>query len=54
MLDGGHLVFYAVEAVRGKPLAQNVQEWSFKVGLALVLMLMLMTVWIDFSRIFLG
>jgi regulator of sigma E protease len=54
ILDGGHLVFYAIEAVRGKPLGPNAQEWSLKVGLALVLMLMLMTVWIDFSRIFLG
>ena len=54
ILDGGHLVFYAIEAVRGKPLGPSAQEWSLKVGLALVLMLMLMTVWIDFSRIFLG
>ena len=54
ILDGGHLVFYAIEAVRGKPLGPNAQEWSLKVGLALVLMLMLMTVWIDFSRIFQG
>jgi regulator of sigma E protease len=51
MLDGGHLVFYAVEAVRGKPLAQNVQELGFKVGLGLVLMLMLMATWNDIARL---
>jgi regulator of sigma E protease len=51
MLDGGHLVFYAVEAVRGKPLAQNVQEMGFKVGLGLVLMLMLMATWNDITRL---
>jgi regulator of sigma E protease len=51
MLDGGHLVFYAVEAVRGKPLAQNVQELGFKVGLGLVLMLMLMATWNDITRL---
>ena len=51
MLDGGHLVFYAVEAVRGKPLKQNVQEWGFKVGLGLVLMLMLMATWNDITRL---
>jgi regulator of sigma E protease len=50
MLDGGHLVFYAIEAIRGKPLRQSVQEWSFKVGLALVLMLMIFATWNDLSR----
>jgi regulator of sigma E protease len=42
MLDGGHLVFYAIEAVRGKPLGEKAQEWSFKVGFALVVGLMLL------------
>jgi regulator of sigma E protease len=40
VLDGGHLLFYAAEAIRGKPLGQRVQEYGFRVGLALVLMLM--------------
>lgn len=43
MLDGGHLLFYAFEAVRGKPLSMRTQEFGFRVGLALVLMLMLFT-----------
>jgi len=51
MLDGGHLVFYAVEAVRGRPLAQKAQELGFKVGLGLVLMLMLMATWNDITRL---
>jgi regulator of sigma E protease len=51
MLDGGHLVFYAIEAVRGKPLGQAAQEWGFKVGLALVLMLMIMATWNDLLRL---
>jgi regulator of sigma E protease len=51
MLDGGHLVFYAAEAVRGRPLAQNVQEFGFKIGLGLVLMLMLMATWNDITRL---
>ena len=42
MLDGGHLVFYAIEAVRGKPLGEKAQEWSFKVGFAVVVGLMLL------------
>jgi regulator of sigma E protease len=51
MLDGGHLLYYAIEAVRGKPLAQNAQELGFKVGLALVLMLMLVATWNDIARL---
>jgi regulator of sigma E protease len=38
MLDGGHLVFYGIEALRGKPLGKTTQEWSFRVGVTLVLM----------------
>ena len=40
-LDGGHLAFYAAEAVRRKPLGPRSQEWAFRTGLALVLALML-------------
>ncbi len=39
VLDGGHLVFYAIEAIRRRPLSQRVQEIGFQVGIALVLML---------------
>lgn len=40
LLDGGHLLFYAIEAVFRRPLSRRTQELGFKVGLALVLMLM--------------
>jgi regulator of sigma E protease len=40
MLDGGHLLFYAIEAVRGKPLPERAQDVGFRIGLALVLLLM--------------
>lgn len=40
-LDGGHLAFYAAEAVRRRPLGQRSQEWAFRTGLALVLALMI-------------
>jgi regulator of sigma E protease len=43
ILDGGHLVFYAVEAVRGKPMSQRTQEMAFRVGFAVVLMLLVFT-----------
>jgi len=50
MLDGGHLLFYAVEAVRGKPLGPAAQELGFKVGFALVLTLMMFATWNDIMR----
>ena len=43
VLDGGHLVFYAIEALRGRPLSQRTQEVAFRVGLAVVLMLLVVT-----------
>lgn len=47
MLDGGHLVFYAIEAVRGKPLSPRSQDFGFRIGMALVLMLMIFATWND-------
>ena len=41
MLDGGHLFFYAVEAVRRRPLEPRLQEWAFRGGLVALLILML-------------
>lgn len=52
MLDGGHLVYYAIESVLGKPLGQQAQEWGFRVGLSLVVMLMAFGFWNDLTRIF--
>jgi regulator of sigma E protease len=41
LLDGGHLLFYAIETVRGRPLSERAQEFGFRIGLAIVVMLML-------------
>ncbi len=43
MLDGGHLLYYGVEAVRGRPLSQRVQEIGFRFGLAIVFTLTIFT-----------
>ena len=51
MLDGGHLMFYAIEALRGRPLSERVQELGFRVGLGLVLMLMLFVTWNDLVHV---
>lgn len=52
MLDGGHLVYYAIEAVRGKPLGQNAQEWGMRIGFSLVIVLMLVGNGNDLIRVF--
>lgn len=51
MLDGGHLTFYAIEALRGRPLSERAQEIGMRVGLGLVLMLMLFVTWNDISHV---
>jgi len=47
MLDGGHLLYYLIEAVRGRPLSMKVQEIGFRFGFALVLALMVFTLFND-------
>ena len=47
LLDGGHLLFYAIEALRGKPLSARAQEFGFRIGLAIVVMLMIVATWND-------
>ena len=51
LLDGGHLLFYLVEAVRGRPLSERAQEYGFRFGLALVLLLMLFTTYNDLLQL---
>jgi regulator of sigma E protease len=47
LLDGGHLLFYAIEAVRGRPLSDRAQEYGFRIGLAIVLLLMIFATFND-------
>ena len=51
MLDGGHLVFYAIEAVRGRRVSERAQEIAFRVGFACVLLLMVFSTTNDIGRI---
>ncbi|MFA5949381.1 MAG: RIP metalloprotease RseP [Hyphomicrobium sp.] len=51
VLDGGHLVFYAIEAIRRKPLSQRVQEIGFQIGLALVMMMVVFVNLNDIVRV---
>lgn len=51
MLDGGHLMFYGIEAVRGRPLGERAQEYGFRIGFALVMSLFLFATWNDLNRL---
>ena len=41
MLDGGHLVFYAIEAIKGSPVSERMQEYAFRFGFAVLIGMML-------------
>jgi regulator of sigma E protease len=47
ILDGGHLLFFAVEAIRGRPLSERAQEICFRIGFVAVIMLMIFATWND-------
>jgi regulator of sigma E protease len=47
LLDGGHLLFYSIEAMRGRPLSERAQEVGFRIGFAIVLMLMIFATFND-------
>jgi len=51
LLDGGHLAYYAAEALSGRPLAQKVQEYGFKAGFVILFSLMAFTLLNDLSRL---
>lgn len=51
MLDGGHLAYYAAEALRGRPLAKKVQEFGFRIGFAMILTLMAFTIFNDLRNV---
>ena len=51
LLDGGHLLYYACEAVLGRPLGERAQDVGFRLGLVLVLGLVLLTTWNDIARL---
>lgn len=47
VLDGGHLLFYAIEAIRRRPLGPRALDYGFRIGLTLVLLLMFFATWND-------
>lgn len=51
MLDGGHLLFYAIEAIRGRPLGARAQEYGFRIGVGMVFALMIFATWNDLVQL---
>lgn len=51
MLDGGHLMFYALETVKGKPLGEKVQEYALRVGMVFLLGVMVFATWNDLLQL---
>ena len=51
VLDGGHLLYYFVEVITGRPVPEKVQEIGFRFGAAILLMLMSIALFNDFARL---
>jgi regulator of sigma E protease len=51
ILDGGHLLFYLAEALRGRPIPRRAQEYGFRAGLALLVCLFVFATWNDLSHL---
>jgi regulator of sigma E protease len=52
VLDGGHLLMFAIEAIKGSPVAENVQLVFQQIGMAALLGLMILAVFLDIGRLF--
>ena len=51
VLDGGHLVYFLIEAVTGKPVPEKIQEIGFRIGAAILMLLMGIALFNDFARL---
>ncbi len=54
VLDGGHLFYYIIEIIRGKPLSQKIQKIGFQIGFSLVITLMIFTTFNDIRHLIVG
>ena len=51
MLDGGHLFFYGIEVIKGRPVGENAQEYAFRAGFVCIMFLMLFATWNDLVQL---
>ena len=54
LLDGGHLMYYALEVIKGSPVSDRVMELGQRVGLTLLLIMMAFAFYNDLNRLFSG
>ena len=54
VLDGGHLVYYTIELLRGRPLSKRIQDMGLRLGLAAMLTMMILAFFNDITRLFFG
>ena len=52
VLDGGHLMFFALEAIRGRPVSEKLQSLFQQIGLSMLLSLMALAMFLDVQRVF--
>ena len=52
VLDGGHLLFFALEAIKGKPVSEKIQLFFQQVGVTLLMLLMAVAMFVDVQRLF--
>ena len=51
MLDGGHLLYYIIEIIKGSPVSERVEEYGFRFGMAVVACIMVLALYNDFMRL---
>jgi len=51
VLDGGHLFYYTVEAIMGRPVPERVQTWGLQLGLSLIFGIMILAIYNDVNRL---
>jgi len=52
VLDGGHLMFIAIEAIKGSPVSETIQMYFQQLGMLMLMSLMIFAVFLDISRLF--
>jgi regulator of sigma E protease len=52
VLDGGQFVYFAIEAIFGRPVPERFQQFGFRIGLAMLGMLMIVAIFNDLTRLF--
>ncbi len=51
VLDGGHLLFYSIELIKGSPVSERIQMWGYQVGFSIIMGVMLLALYNDISRL---